>query len=70
MDKWKQVESVLAENPDGINFNEVARKSGLSPSTLCYYIYGERKGSKTYGGKWAKKLNVKKYGKVTIISLK
>ena len=70
MDPWKKVENVLAQNPDGINLNDAARKSGLRPSTLCYYIYGEKKGPKTYGGKWAEKLKVKKYGNVTILSLK
>jgi len=39
MSVYRAIE-VLRKHPEGVWIRELARKSGVSPATICNYIYG------------------------------
>lgn len=67
---WKVVKKVLKKYPSGLNFRLLARKAGIAPSSLQYWLYGQNKKGKEYGGQWKNKIEVIKIGNVSILKLK
>ncbi|MCD6523018.1 MAG: hypothetical protein J7K68_04675 [Candidatus Diapherotrites archaeon] len=42
----ERVLNIIKQHPNGLWIREIARRAGLSPATICNYIYGyyDRKG--------------------------